>query len=206
MWNSSGMGLPQRLPSYRDSSSSVVAEQVEVRFSEVFDSRVEEEEEQGPWCVDLGDAIACLSTMQVWLALASRKVVPETKVWRDGMACWLPIADVPELTDEDDPASEQGRRSIPEKSEIRRRAVPLAKSPEPRARRRRYLVAASVLVGCLVGVVVFRVATEPPPVEPLRRVVVDVAERSRLLVDRVRDESVQRERAWWLSRWGRPSR
>ncbi len=208
------MGLPRRVSSYHHDSVAQDDPLVEVHFSEVFDSRLDDESEQGPWCVDLGDAIACMSTVQVWLALASGKVVPETKVWRDGMGCWLVIAQVPELTDEDDPAQLE-RQSVPEQSEIRRRRS-LTK-PEPvtigsRWRRslmshwRRYLVLAAVVAGGLAGAIAFHVATKPPPVEPLRRVAVDVAERSRLLVDRARETTLQRERAWWLSRWASSSR
>ncbi len=77
---------------------------IEVRASdpliEIHDSApiIEVEETEGPWCVDLGDAIECMNSVQIWTALAAGKLTPQIKVWRDGRPCWLPIAEVDELT------------------------------------------------------------------------------------------------------------
>jgi hypothetical protein len=56
------------------------------------------EEETGPWCVDHGAAIRVMSTRDIYDAVAEGHLTPDTKVWRDGRACWLPIAECYELT------------------------------------------------------------------------------------------------------------
>jgi hypothetical protein len=73
------------------------------------------------WCVEIDGTLACLSTRQVWMALAQGRIAPDTPVWRDGLGHWAPIVDVLELTQGD----EDERVSVPERSEIRvRRAAP----------------------------------------------------------------------------------
>ncbi len=72
------------------------------------------------WCVELDGSITCLSKRQLWTALARGRVAPETPVWRDGLGHWVAIADVAELTVDD----EDLRVSVPERSEIRVRRVP----------------------------------------------------------------------------------
>jgi hypothetical protein len=49
------------------------------------------------WAVDHGDAIRTLPTYSVWNELAKGTVSRRDRVWREGMECWRPIADVPEL-------------------------------------------------------------------------------------------------------------
>lgn len=74
-------------------------------------------EELDRWCAEVDGQLVCLSTRQVWTALAQGRLRPETPVWRDGRGHWTPILDVPELTDDGDEA----RISVPERSEIRPR-------------------------------------------------------------------------------------
>lgn len=49
------------------------------------------------WCVDLGPTLHAMSTCDLWLALAKGDLAPDTRVWREGMAYWEPIARVPEF-------------------------------------------------------------------------------------------------------------
>lgn len=49
------------------------------------------------WCVDHGERLEALATCDLWLALARGDVSPSTRVWREGMPCWEPIALVPEF-------------------------------------------------------------------------------------------------------------
>ena len=58
----------------------------------------EDEEDTGPWCVDYGDRIEVLRTRDIQRHLEGGDLDPEIKVWRDGRACWLPIAECYELT------------------------------------------------------------------------------------------------------------
>lgn len=90
----------------------------------------EEPQELDQWCVELDGSLACLSKRQVWMALARGDLGPATPVWRDGLGHWAAIADVPELTDDEDEASV----SVPDRSEIRVRRLPLPKSESARWR------------------------------------------------------------------------
>jgi len=82
------------------------------------------------WCVEIDGALACLSTRQVWMALAQGRISPESPVWRDGLGHWVPIFNVLELTQGD----EEERVSVPERSEIRvRRRPPTRRSIEQAA-------------------------------------------------------------------------
>jgi hypothetical protein len=49
------------------------------------------------WCVDHGVRIDTMSTFELWIAIASREVRADVRVWREGMECWTPVAELPEL-------------------------------------------------------------------------------------------------------------
>jgi GYF domain 2 len=49
------------------------------------------------WCVDLGPTLQAMTTCDVWLGLAKGDIVPEMKVWREGMPYWTAVAKVPEF-------------------------------------------------------------------------------------------------------------
>lgn len=49
------------------------------------------------WCVDVGEALLTMSTFELWAALEDREVLPSMRVWREGMECWTPVRDMPEL-------------------------------------------------------------------------------------------------------------
>jgi hypothetical protein len=57
-----------------------------------------DDEESGPWCVDSGAAIQVMTTRAVYEGVENGELSPDMKVWRDGRACWLPIAECYELT------------------------------------------------------------------------------------------------------------
>lgn len=105
----------QREPSFDDDRypSESGERLVEIGFSTFFGEGERSEDEAGPWCVDYGDAIRCHSTLELWMALAAGKLTPQHKVWRDGRACWQPIATVAELTVEPPEELEPSRRSAP---------------------------------------------------------------------------------------------
>lgn len=50
------------------------------------------------WCVDFGDRIELMTKLEIWMGLAAGRLRPDLRVWRDGRAWWLPIAEVDELT------------------------------------------------------------------------------------------------------------
>jgi hypothetical protein len=84
--------------------------------------------EHGPWCVDHGDAIVCMSTMQVWMALAAGEIASGTKVWRDGRPCWQAIEHVEELTRDPETAqlADELDAALPEPPSVR-----VVSRPEP---------------------------------------------------------------------------
>lgn len=49
------------------------------------------------WCVDVGPKLVAMTTCDLWLGLAKGEIRPEMKVWREGMAHWLPVQRVPEF-------------------------------------------------------------------------------------------------------------
>ena len=83
----------------------------------------EQAEEEAPvshtsrnaWCVDRGSAIDTMSTFELWIAIASGLVPLTSRVWREGMECWTPIAQVPELSCAEvaapDPRDDAARRA-----------------------------------------------------------------------------------------------
>ncbi|AKT36142.1 uncharacterized protein CMC5_002560 [Chondromyces crocatus] len=50
-----------------------------------------------PWCVDRGSGLSAMSTTELWQALESGDLEPETRVWREGLECWTPAHQVREL-------------------------------------------------------------------------------------------------------------
>ncbi|HHH26965.1 MAG TPA: hypothetical protein ENK57_01260 [Polyangiaceae bacterium] len=60
------------------------------------------EEETEPWCVDDGSRIVVMRTREIRQRLEGGILHEGVKVWRDGRACWLPVADVYELRPCDD--------------------------------------------------------------------------------------------------------
>ncbi len=86
MERSCGMGHPQRAAqSSHDDPFVSVGEWLD-------------DEQSAPWCVDTGVAIQVMTTRSVYDAVEDGALSPDTKVWRDGRACWLPIAECYELT------------------------------------------------------------------------------------------------------------
>lgn len=59
-------------------------------FPSLHDSRAD-------WCVDVGAALLTMTTFELWAALEDRAVLPSARVWREGMECWTPVRDLPEL-------------------------------------------------------------------------------------------------------------
>ena len=57
-----------------------------------------DDEDSGPWCVDDGVSIHVMKSRDIYDAVERGDLTPETKVWRDGRACWLAIAECHELT------------------------------------------------------------------------------------------------------------
>lgn len=53
---------------------------------------------QPEWCVDRSGVIAPMTGVELRAALARGEVPPETRAWRLGMECWLPVAAIVELT------------------------------------------------------------------------------------------------------------
>jgi hypothetical protein len=49
------------------------------------------------WCVDSGERLSTMSTFEAWTAIARGDVRRSHRVWREGMECWEPIEEVPEL-------------------------------------------------------------------------------------------------------------
>lgn len=58
------------------------------------------------WCVDLGDQMIALHTVELYARLATRALPFDVPVWRCGREAWTPAREVPELRyaiDEDGP-------------------------------------------------------------------------------------------------------
>jgi hypothetical protein len=99
------------------------------RITAIYDSSIEDVDasDVDRWCVDAGSSIDCMSTRQVWMALAQGKLDPSTPVWREGFGHWLSISEVVELTQDE----EDARITVPEQSEIRVRKQSLELTPTP---------------------------------------------------------------------------
>jgi len=211
------MGLPARTSEIERSASldeerTTVEPRIEVHYSELLDSDLihDDSDFTGPWCVDDGAGIRCMSTLEIWMALAAGNLAPDTRVWRDGRPCWLAIAEVEELTSEpDETLARELDESYPEISQVivRRRASLLRaenqSERQPRATTRRInwswrprlpwtrWHAAGVLLGlvlsCVTASAVWFVNRPNPPAEALR-VAPDIADRGRVLLDRAFEE------------------
>jgi hypothetical protein len=49
------------------------------------------------WCLDLGERLITLSTFDAWSAIARGEVRGVTLAWREGLECWTPVEELPEL-------------------------------------------------------------------------------------------------------------
>ena len=49
------------------------------------------------WCIDLGERLITLSTFDAWSAIARGQVRGVTFAWREGLECWTPVEELPEL-------------------------------------------------------------------------------------------------------------
>ncbi|WP_199693419.1 DUF4339 domain-containing protein, partial [Sorangium cellulosum] len=50
-----------------------------------------------PWCVDHGDHLEAMSTVELWRALEEGELPHSTRVWREGLECWTPAGEVKAL-------------------------------------------------------------------------------------------------------------
>ncbi|WP_437754646.1 hypothetical protein [Sorangium sp. So ce1389] len=57
----------------------------------------EEPTESKPWCVDHGDRLEAMSTVELWRALELGELPHSTRVWREGIECWTPAGEVKAL-------------------------------------------------------------------------------------------------------------
>jgi hypothetical protein len=126
---SGGMGQPQRAAQDERASASERAAQSTSAAARQDEPLVSvhdwfDEEESAPWCVDRGVAIEVMSTRSIYEAVDSGQLSPDMKVWRDGRACWLPIAECYELTVKPPP-----RRSETPVSAVRRIRKPSLAGP-----------------------------------------------------------------------------
>lgn len=54
--------------------------------------------DRGPeWCIDLGDEMIALHTVELYARLATRALPGDVRVWRCGREAWTPAREVPEL-------------------------------------------------------------------------------------------------------------
>ena len=53
--------------------------------------------ERADWCVDMGELLLTMSNFELWTAIERSAVAPWMRVWREGMECWTPVQEVPEL-------------------------------------------------------------------------------------------------------------
>jgi len=49
------------------------------------------------WCVDRGETLEPMNDVELWDAIDRGDVTDDVLVWRDGLECWTPVADLPEL-------------------------------------------------------------------------------------------------------------
>src|SRR4051812_22397722 len=43
------------------------------------------------WCVEIGGALMAMGSAELWSAIERGDVTPATRVWREGMECWMPV-------------------------------------------------------------------------------------------------------------------
>lgn len=119
---------------------------------------LEDDEESGPWCVDRGAAIQVMTTRAIYDAVAEGALSPDMKVWRDGRACWLPIAECYELT-----VAPPKRQNTPV-SGVRRVRPRLSEAPPPGVEDQRDLrpeerstlmLTTSFAVGVVIGALLY---------------------------------------------------
>jgi hypothetical protein len=152
------MGLPQELDAL-ETEEPIVEAQVEVSFHDWYGA---DAEETSPWCVDHGSSMEVLRTRDIYTRVEAGKLNLDTKVWRDGRACWLAIAECYELTIA--PAEPAGE--VPEQSGLRRvptAPIPLAEPTKPhRPPSAPVLLGSALLCGVFLGLLV-NVPYEPQP-------------------------------------------
>jgi hypothetical protein len=56
-----------------------------------------DEVEPKAWCVDRGATLEPMNDSELLDAIESGEVTEEMLVWRDGMECWTPVEQLPEL-------------------------------------------------------------------------------------------------------------
>jgi hypothetical protein len=56
-----------------------------------------EQEPRAEWCVDFGDLLAAMESSELCAAIDRGEVTPTMRVWREGLPCWTPVEDLPEL-------------------------------------------------------------------------------------------------------------
>jgi hypothetical protein len=82
-----------------------------------------DDEDSAPWCVDSGEAIQVMSSRAVYDAVEQGVLSPTMLVWRDGRACWLPIAECYELTVKPEPRRQERDTPVSGVRRVRRRST-----------------------------------------------------------------------------------
>lgn len=160
------------------------------------------------WCVDVGDGLKALSTLDLWIALSNGELDAATPVWKLGRERWLPAAEVPDLACAISVQSQTHdlKRAAEAASEIVVPCEPVSVAPvetfvvPPTRTKRSYATtgafASSLAVVALVLTGVWQPTRTPRPTEAVaisgRAVVEDVGLRQRLWEAEViegRDES-----------------
>jgi hypothetical protein len=93
----------------------VAEAQVEVEFGDWYQDDVPSDDDTAPWCVDDGSGIVVMRTREIYQKVGAGALGLDTKVWRDGRACWLPICECYELTvapDDEEVPEESGMRRV----------------------------------------------------------------------------------------------
>ncbi|MEZ4437856.1 MAG: GYF domain-containing protein [Polyangiaceae bacterium] len=122
------------------------------------------EEPTAPWCVDDGAGIRVMRTAALRQALREGRLGHEVKVWRDGRACWLPAAEVFELTAAESELPQSG---------VRRVATPKAE-PDRWWQQTLLMIAGGILLG--LGVIALLMPRQSPGPKRVERLPVAYAQ------------------------------
>lgn len=121
-----------------------------------------DDEESGAWCVDNGAGITVMRTRAIYDAVERGDLSPDMKVWRDGRACWLPIAECYELTVKPKPRPDatpvSGIRRVKRSPVIDDEAdAPAETRPKPTvaADRPTLMLTTSFAIGVLIGALLY---------------------------------------------------
>ena len=128
-----------------------------------------DEEESGAWCVDTGPAISVMTSRSIYDAVANGELSPDMKVWRDGRAFWLPIAECYELTvkqpEKRAPTPVSGVRRVQRRSLTSTLPTPLTRPTSPlepprvpaiaSEDRPTLMLTTSFVVGVLIGALLY---------------------------------------------------